>query len=62
MLKIENYEVVGLEHAIRRIRNPMNSWNKSGNGIGCVNCVAVACEHSYDHSFQVDKETGKVWR
>ena len=29
MLKIENWEVVGWEHAIRGMRNPMNSWEKS---------------------------------
>lgn len=29
MLKIENVEVVGWEHAIRGMRNPMNSWDKS---------------------------------
>ena len=29
MLKIENWEVVGWEHAIRGARNPMNSWEKS---------------------------------
>ena len=29
MLKIENYEVVGWEHAIRGMRNPMNSWEQS---------------------------------
>ena len=29
MLKIENVEVVGWEHAIRGMRNPMNSWEKS---------------------------------
>lgn len=29
MLKIENFEVVGWEHAIRGMRNPMNSWAKS---------------------------------
>lgn len=29
MLKIENTEVVGWEHAIRGMRNPMNSWDKS---------------------------------
>lgn len=29
MLKIENAEVVGWEHAIRGMRNPMNSWNRS---------------------------------
>ena len=29
MLKIENTEVVGWEHAIRGMRSPMNSWDKS---------------------------------
>ena len=29
MLKIENVEVLGWEHAIHGMRNPMNSWKKS---------------------------------
>lgn len=29
MIKIENVEVTGWEHAIRGMRNPMNSWDKS---------------------------------
>ena len=29
MIKLENYEVTGWEHAIRGMRNPMNSWEKS---------------------------------
>ena len=29
MIKVENFEVVGWEHAIRGLRNPMNSWGKS---------------------------------
>lgn len=29
MIKIENVEVMGWEHAIRGMRNPMNSWEKS---------------------------------
>lgn len=29
MIKIENYDVMGWEHAIRGMRNPMNSWDKS---------------------------------
>ena len=28
MIKLENYEVMGWEHAIRGMRNPMNSWDK----------------------------------
>ena len=32
MIKIENTEVIGWEHAIRGMRNPMNSWEKSDSG------------------------------
>lgn len=32
MIKIENTEVMGWEAAIRGMRNPMNSWNKSDTG------------------------------
>lgn len=28
MIKIENTEVFGWEHAIRGMRNPMNSWER----------------------------------
>ena len=35
MLKIENTDVLGWEHAIRGMRNPMNSWEKSDSGFGC---------------------------
>lgn len=35
MLKIENIEVTGWEAAIRGMRNPMNSWDKSDSGYGC---------------------------
>lgn len=32
MIKFENTETVGWEHAIRGMRNPMNSWEKSDTG------------------------------
>ena len=35
MLKIENTEVVGWGHAIRGMRNPKNSWEKSDSGLTC---------------------------
>lgn len=38
MLKVENVEVWGFEHAIRGMRNPMNSWNISDSG----KCLAEA--------------------
>lgn len=42
MLKIENTEVMGWEHAIRGMRNPKNSWENSISGyceeIDCGGC------------------------
>lgn len=35
MILIEKFEVVGLDHAIRGMRNPMNSWDKSDSYIQC---------------------------
>ena len=38
MIKLENFEVLGWEHAIRGMRNPMNSWEKS-DSLECIyNC------------------------
>lgn len=50
MIKIENTEVVGWEHAIRGMRNPMNSWEKSDSkwysiGIPTTNPAAVNDKH-----------------
>ena len=36
MIKIENVEVVGWEAAIRGMRNPMNSWEKSDSRYSCL--------------------------
>ena len=35
MIKIENVQVVGWEPAIRGMRNPMNSWNRSDSRFHC---------------------------
>ena len=35
MIKFENTEIVGWEAAIRGMRNPMNSWEKSDSGLTC---------------------------
>lgn len=50
MLKIENVEVVGWEAAIRGMRNPKNSWEKSDSGVcathgpaHCADCVYTDC-------------------
>lgn len=35
-MKFENAEVFNIENAIRGMRNPMNSWDKSDSGKGCT--------------------------
>lgn len=51
MIKIENTEVVGWEHAIRGMRNPLNSWDKMDShacpcyGILDCDCPMVAAGH-----------------
>ena len=45
MIKIENTEVVGWEAAIRGMRNPMNSWDKSDSYIDSVDYIRDANDH-----------------
>lgn len=65
MIKIEKTEVMGWESAIRGMRNPMNSWDRSDSGIcgggdthiGCDNCAnRIPCNHSFDGSWQLGQE------
>lgn len=46
MLKIENTEVMGWEHAIRGMRNPMNSWEKTDSypAVDCGKCGKIERE------------------
>lgn len=41
MIKIENTEVLGWEAAIRGMRNPMNSWDKSDSSVVLHAAVAI---------------------
>lgn len=62
MLKIENTEVVGWEAAIRGMRNPKNSWEKSDSGVcathgpvHCTDCVYTDC-----HADDVEIDTNYI--
>lgn len=44
MLKIENAEVFGWEHAIRGMRNPMNSWEKSDSRMVYCDGECSSCD------------------
>ena len=46
MLKTENAEVIGWEHAIRGMRNPKNSWEKTDSypAVDCGKCGKIERE------------------
>lgn len=44
MIKVENVDVWGFEHAIRGMRNPMNSWDKSDSYV-CDSKHCDSCKH-----------------
>ena len=57
MIKLENVEVMGWEHAIRGMRNPMNSWEKSDSGYcqrdllrDCTTCVHKSTDYPVCYS------------
>ena len=43
MIRLENTQVTGWEAAIRGMRNPMNSWEKSDSDIGCNDKLCKNC-------------------
>ena len=46
MIKIEKTDVFGWDSAIRGMRNPMNSWDKSDSHYGCGDVYCYECKHS----------------
>jgi hypothetical protein len=58
MIKFENYEVVGWEHAIRGMRNPKNSWDRMDSEPGCE---IVTGSHEFcrecDHAIDIHGKT-----
>lgn len=49
MIRIENVEVLGFDHAIRGMRNPMNSWDKSDSyWDGYADDIPTFCAGSKD--------------
>lgn len=43
MIKFEHPEVWGWEHAIRGMRNPMNSWERSDSKFDCISSRSEDC-------------------
>ena len=51
MIKIENVEVVGVEHAIRGMRNPKNSWSRM-DSFHCYDIDCDSCKERRDDSYE----------
>ena len=52
MIKIEHVETLGWAAAIRGMRNPMNSWEKSDSGYGCNKGLCKDCPDTYNCPYQ----------
>ena len=62
MIKIENTEVIGWESAIRGMRNPLNSWDKSDSFCSYNDkCHECSDNQKCDFYFS-DKGTGRPYR
>lgn len=68
-MKFENTEVMNFVGALRGMRNPMNSWEKSDsgickggdNGIRCEYCSEQEkCKHTYDNKYKIGKNDIKL--
>lgn len=56
MIKFENTEVMGWEHAIRGMRNPMNSWEKSDSELYHTSVYFDECNDRWEtdgHAFGI---------
>ena len=57
MLEISNWEVVGWEHVVRGMRNPLNSWDKNDsfvcvdNDEKCVDDCPFVCPIKDDEDY-----------
>lgn len=52
MIKIEHVETLGWGAAIRGMRNPMNSWEKSDSGYGCNKGLCKGCPDTDNCPYQ----------
>ncbi len=50
MIKLEKTEVIGLEHSIRGMRNPMNSWDRSDSHFSFFEKEAIGAK---DHNLMM---------
>lgn len=55
MIKLEKTEVFGFEHAVRGMRNPKNSWDKSDSFICCKDGLPICMQQVDPFSAIVDE-------
>lgn len=63
MIKLERTQILGWEPAIRGMRNPLNSWDKSDSGYGCDQSdehFCSVCESGHDDSCPNRFQTYKI--
>lgn len=57
MIKVENIETWGFEHALRGMRNPLNSWSRSDSSFGYE-----ACSGEFVPDLKIDENDLKLMR
>lgn len=62
MIKIEHTEVLGWEHAIRGMRNPKNSWDKSDSGFKITNFSDVANGYEANREYVIGENDLKLMK
>ena len=67
MLEIMNIETWGFEHAIRGMRNPMTSWNRSDSYYGCSGdkCDYCICQEecvNVYHNYRIGQDDLELMR
>lgn len=65
MIKVEKVKVMNMENAIRGMRNPLNSWDKSDSGIcggdrhiGCIHCSINESPEKAEELSKIDCDAG----
>lgn len=59
-IKFENTQVMNFEGAIRGMRNPLNSWDKSDSGNSCLEMDCNKCSYNIPGSIHCKNEIGSL--
>ena len=62
MIKVENIDYWGFEHAIRGMRNPMNSWDKSDSNVSQLVYVAESYRQPINREVEECDKISSHWK